>query len=574
MYPIQIRIENFLSYRDSGKIDLNDKTIIVGENNAGKSNFVEALREFFRFSNRARQDIENFHGRDGDKQIRITVWFDGMTEEEADDFKQGRGEPDDAEYAVRLVSEYNDREKRAETNKYQQLVDGENRVWSDATGLANSLDSHLPDVSYYGADRSLEDAAKTSNKNSLLFKLLGSVYEDLPEEDRTELETNRDELKQELEDDTPEPIEKLIENLDDKLDKQVSIDGELDIEFDIPSVKEMVQQHATVWTSQDRVDRINDLGSGSQMSFILSCIWEVANRETGDVFLALEEPENYLHPHSIRELHTTLEELTGENNFIVLTTHSPELASPRDLRDVRRVTRYNGASEIKQPGDELSTEDVEKLRTIEAPETSEMFFSRSLIICEGASDRDVLRIANQLLADGNRDMSTFDAEGVSVINANGKRNVSVYLRVANHFGIPTLALLDTDEPREEYDEDTYIDWETIRECRKLSDRFVMLEGDLERALFEETGVEAFHNTMERLSELGMANNYDANPEDLRKKKQRQDEMETMTDVFIDYFNKCDPSKPALGRELAKRLDVDSFPDNLQGIIEDSIEIAR
>jgi putative ATP-dependent endonuclease of OLD family len=290
MNPVQIRIENFLSYQDSGKVDLNNKTILVGENNAGKSNFIEALRQFFRFSSRARQDLDKFFNRNEDKEIRITVWFDDLTDEEAREFDNGVDEPEDAELAVRLVSTYNSREDRAETNDYQLLISGssgDENEWAKTTGLANSLSDRLPDVSHYGADRELDDAAKTSNKSSLLYKLLGSAYDDIPDESIEQFESDRDRLKEKLEERTPESIEELIENLSTKMSRQVSIDGNLDVKFEIPTVKEMVQRNATILTNVDRKDRIGQMGSGSQMSFVLSCIWEVANRETDDVHPSL-----------------------------------------------------------------------------------------------------------------------------------------------------------------------------------------------------------------------------------------------------------------------------------------------
>lgn len=575
VYPTQIRVENFLSYEDSGKVNIDNKTILVGENNAGKSNFVDAVREFFRFSNRARQDLNNFYKRDEGRTIRITVWFDELTDEGREEFSNGVDEPEDAELAVRLVSEYNSKEGRAETNDYQLLIDGESgSEWAKTTGLANTLSDLVPEVSHYGAERELDDAAKTSNKSSLLYKLLGSAYDDIPPNGIEEFEEDRARLKQKLEEDTPEPIEDLTENISSMMGRQVSIDGDLAIEFEIPTVKEMVQRHATVLTGEDQEDTLGDMGSGSQMSFLLSCIWEIANRDTEDVFLTLEEPENYLHPHSIRELHATIEELAGGGDFVILTTHSPELAGPGDLNSIRRVERSNGKSKIKQPSDNLEQKDIQALETIESAETKEIFFSRSLIVCEGASDRDVLQIANDLLAKGNQNMRAFDAEGVSVVQSQGKHNVPKYLRVANEFGIPTIAILDTDIRRDDDEDNSAVDWDTIRESRRLSDRFVMLEEDLERALFEEISLETFHETMDHLSKIDIIREYDRSLEDLQTEKDCNPSIDSETDLFIRYFNDYSPSKPALGRELARRCEVETFPDRLQRIVEDAVELSK
>jgi putative ATP-dependent endonuclease of OLD family len=240
MRPTQIRVKNFLSYEDSGEIDINNKTIIVGENNAGKSNFVNAIRTFFRFSSRRRQDLNNFYNRNKNKKINITVWFDDLSEEEKEDFSEGLNEPSTGELAVRLISEYNSDDGRAETNDYQQLVNNDSNKWEKKSGLANTLDNHLPDVAHYGAERELDDAAKTSNKSSLLFKLLGSAYDEISEENKKDLEKGREELQKQLRKETPTPIDELVGSLNEKMSNQVKIDGELNIGFDIPGVREMV----------------------------------------------------------------------------------------------------------------------------------------------------------------------------------------------------------------------------------------------------------------------------------------------------------------------------------------------
>lgn len=574
MRPTQIQIENFLSYENSGKVDINNKTIIVGENNAGKSNFVDALRTFFRFSSRRRQDLDNFHNRDEDKQIRITVWFE-LCDEEREEFDEGLDEPSTGELAVRLVSEYNSEEERAETNDYQRLTDSENDEWKKRTGLANTLDGLLPEVAHYDAERELDDAAKTSNKNSLLFRLLGSAYDDIPQEDKEALEKRRGELQEQLGEETPAPIEELVESLDKKMSSQVTMDGELNVGFDIPEVREMVQRHATVWTDDEQADEIADMGSGSQMSFVLSCIWETAEREkeTEDDFITLEEPENHLHPHSVRQLHTAVNELAGDDDFIFLTTHSPELASPRDINNILRVEHSEGSSEITQVTDQIGDRDIQVLKTIESRGTSEMLFSRAVIICEGETDSDVLRIASQLLADSNERMQPFDSKAISVVDAGSKNNVPVYLRMAHEFSIPAVAVIDTDVLREDDDTDPKdVDVETIRECQKLSDEFQMLEEDLEHALFQEVSLEQFHKSMEQLSNLDLTDNYDQSLTGLNKWLKEHKDI-SKNEIMKELFDECDPPKPALGRELSRRCEVESFPDRLQGVVEKANELA-
>lgn len=570
MRPTQIQIENFLSYENSGKVEINNKTIIVGENNAGKSNFVDALRTFFRFSSRRRQDLDKFHNRDEDKQIQITVWFDQLCDEEREEFDEGLDEPSTGELAVRLVSEYNSEEERAETNDYQRLTDSENNEWKKKTGLANTLDGLLPKVAHYEAERELDDAAKTSNKSSLLFKLLGSAYDDIPQEDKEALERRRDKLQEQLGEETPTPIDNLVTSLDEKMNKQVTMDGELDIGFDIPEVREMVQRHATVWTDEEQADEIADMGSGSRMSFLLSCIWEMTKRETDDVFLTLEEPENYLHPHSVRQLSATIDDLAGDGDFVFLTTHSPELASVRDIGAIKRIKMSDGSSEVQYVDREFDEDDEEQLETVASREVNELFFSRAVIVCEGSSDRDALRIADELTSRAIPDRNPLDAEGVSVIEAGGKDSVPLYLKLADQLDIPSVALLDDDND-DESNED--IDEELVSKCEELSKRFFRLEEDLEHSFLEKITIETFHKSMERLEEIGVEPGYDENLE-IMKEEVENNPNTSMLDKKISKYEHYNPSKPPFARQVARRSDVDTLPDKIQDVVEAAVRISE
>lgn len=570
MRPTQIQIENFLSYENSGKVEINNKTIIVGENNAGKSNFVDALRTFFRFSSRRRQDLDKFHNRDEDKQIRITVWFDQLCDEEREEFDEGLDEPSTGELAVRLVSEYNSEEERAETNDYQRLTDSENDEWKKKTGLANTLDGLLPEVAHYDAERELDDAAKTSNKSSLLFRLLGSAYDDIPQEDKEALKKRRDELQEQLGEETPTPIDNLVTSLDEKMNKQVTMDGELDIGFDIPEVREMVQRHATVWTDEEQADEIADMGSGSRMSFLLSCIWEMTKRETDDVFLTLEEPENYLHPHSVRQLSATIDDLAGDGDFVFLTTHSPELASVRDIGAIKRIKMPDGSSVVRYVDREFDEDDEEQLETVASREVNELFFSRAVIVCEGSSDRDALRIADELTSRTIPDRNPLDAEGVSVIEAGGKDSVPLYLKLANQLDIPSVALLDDDND-DESNED--IDEELVSKCERLSDKFFRLEEDLEHSLLEQITIKIFHKSMERLEEIGIEPGYDENLEKM-KKEAKNNPNTSMLDKKISKYEHYNPSKPPFARQVARRSDVDTLPNKIRDVVEAAVGISE
>jgi putative ATP-dependent endonuclease of the OLD family len=74
-----VRIENFRGFKDE-TINFNDYTCLVGANGSGKSTVLAALNVFFRQYKDSKTDLsklsaEDFHHKDVDKPITITVTF-------------------------------------------------------------------------------------------------------------------------------------------------------------------------------------------------------------------------------------------------------------------------------------------------------------------------------------------------------------------------------------------------------------------------------------------------------------------------------------------------------------------
>ena len=85
-----VRIKNFRSFRDV-TIPFNDYTCLVGANGAGKSTVLTALNIFFRDSenvpvNISTLDKEDFHAKDIEKPIIITITFANLSDQAKSDF--------------------------------------------------------------------------------------------------------------------------------------------------------------------------------------------------------------------------------------------------------------------------------------------------------------------------------------------------------------------------------------------------------------------------------------------------------------------------------------------------------
>jgi len=86
-----IRIENFRSFQDETVL-FDDYTCLVGPNGGGKSTVLYALNVFFRETENSSTDVinlsaEDFHQKNSDNPIRITVTFVDLNDDAKKDFK-------------------------------------------------------------------------------------------------------------------------------------------------------------------------------------------------------------------------------------------------------------------------------------------------------------------------------------------------------------------------------------------------------------------------------------------------------------------------------------------------------
>ena len=81
-----VRIENLGSFSNA-VVPLSDYTCLVGPNGAGKSTVLYALNIFFRESKELGElKLEDFHRKNTEKPVRITVTFNNLGEEAQEDF--------------------------------------------------------------------------------------------------------------------------------------------------------------------------------------------------------------------------------------------------------------------------------------------------------------------------------------------------------------------------------------------------------------------------------------------------------------------------------------------------------
>jgi putative ATP-dependent endonuclease of OLD family len=180
---------------------------------------------------------------------------------------------------------------------------------------------------------------------------------------------------------------------------------------------------------------LSEKGSGIQSATIIG-LFSYYTRKVNvstSALLCVEEPELYLHPHARRVVSAKLDDFISHGqNQVVITTHSPEFISAIDELAVILV---------RKEGNETNAAAVNATRIrqllFDANQT-ELFFADKVVLCEGL-DAPVLRLIANAIYPG-----MLDQQNVSVIGVGGKERLALLVKALVNLGIRCYIMTDFD----------------------------------------------------------------------------------------------------------------------------------
>ena len=459
MFLERISIVNFRGIRNL-TLNLSETTILIGENNTGKSTILKALELCLSHPLNRRGGVfseYDHHLSGADSQpveseaIEIVFHFAERSENEWPDaviqiLDQAVQVDDDGRQSVKLRvrSKFDDATEDFSTTWDFLNPKGEELIQAKQPRYIIELQRLAP-VFYLAA---LRDSAQEFRPGSQFWRPFVRSLKIAPDL-RQELETELAELNQRVLD-AHGSFDAIKEQLG-RTSKVVPLDSANPVEIEaLPSkVFDILSRTQVMLTATSGVRLpIGRHGEGTQ-SLAVICLFDafLQNRlpdsytEHTAPILALEEPEAHLHPAAIKGISDLLMGLKGQK---VIATHSGDLAGNVPLLSLRRLRRKDGAITVHQIEEgTLSETDERKIEYHIRSTRGSFLFARCWLLVEGETESIIFgncaRICGYDLV----------SEGIAVV-AFAQAGVESFIKLADQLGIEWLVVADSDSDGNRY----------------------------------------------------------------------------------------------------------------------------
>lgn len=434
-----IIIKNFRNLNNT-KIELHPTTnFIVGENDLGKSNFLDLLDLLL---NKGRFPEEDFSDENKDIEILFSLILD---QAEYGVFEDNFNPQNCDKITIKATQGLHDFVRYHHVDTGQEIFRKQLRCLNYIR--YDPLRKPVDELSFF----------KRKGAGKLLHYLVDQFLSN-------NTEYGEDIVNEEF-------SKKIVEYINERL-KKISVLNEFEIETAFENDNIDLIRRMLVIEDSNGFD-IKQIGHGVQFSVLIifsilgklmeiidgkthqDCIFHKDNKNSISLILGLDEPEIHLHPYRQRNLMNYINKILSnrETNFSsllkdlfnidningqsIIVTHSPNIIS-ENYKQINRFYKEDGLIKIKSGNNITLDYQLEKHLRINFPYIKEAFFSRCNIIVEGHSEYGAFPIFAK------RTGTDLDKLGISITKAASKDSVVPLMNLLNSFNISNVGIMDGD----------------------------------------------------------------------------------------------------------------------------------
>lgn len=383
-----ITIENFRSIKRITNLPLNNFNVFVGQNNHGKTNFLEAIEWFYNGTG-VLTDIKNKDSSEGEN-INVSVLFD--------DVQEGLNKMSNEKNKItleKLIGEEDciiiKREITKEEGNKRKIKIGDSDFVDHGTGFDKALNDFLPKLEYITTSYNLKDVSKYTSK-SQIGQMLGGVVNAILESSDPKYKLFIETFNELFIDEgsrVSQEMSQLAETTKVFLHKQFPDCEKVFFEVKEPKIEDMLKGF-DISLDDGHKTTAEEKGDGMQRALMLSIIQTFAEYRRKDeniknfIFM-IDEAELHLHPTAQRNLKNTLLELASNNDQVIITSHSSVLISDDiNTQNLFKVEKKNKITNINL-FDGRSKPSV--IFDLLGGSPADLLLPRNFLLVEGTSDR-------------------------------------------------------------------------------------------------------------------------------------------------------------------------------------------
>ena len=479
----KVIINNFRSFGESQIIELNNQTVLIGNNSSGKTTVLQVLSKLF--SDKQNDRIirkSDFHLPKGLRpgENSRTLFIETIFEfDELDGTAYSPAIPSFFEHftvsqgdakpflRIRLESSWEDDgtvEGSIDTQIYY-ISSAEDIIKDEDMHRAHRKDLDKIRVLYVPASRTPEKELGNAS-GSMLSRLVNSI--NWTDDEIKEITNKIDELNNTFLSESG-----ALTQINQEIQKSWKLYHEdnrftqAELTINSSEMAGALRQIALKFspTTTEEAFTVSDLGDGLRSIFYFSLVDSILDIELKIIkdreenpdnprfklippiltILAIEEPENHIAPHHIGKLVKRFKQLSNnDNSQVVLTSHSPAIVKriePEDLRYLR-IENNDRVLQTIVSGIQLPQAIDESYKYIKGAIQAypELYFAKLVVLGEGDSEELLLPKFFDLLG------KEIDSSQISIVPLGG-RHVNYFWKLLNSLKIPYITLLDFDNER-------------------------------------------------------------------------------------------------------------------------------
>ena len=453
----EVRIRNFRSLKEVD-VSLDWLTVLIGENNSGKTSFLDALFAAIGAGKReiSKEDIfltpsENKVPRDRKVTIDLLIRPSNDNGDIIDSFPEGsywvelwgegvsQDDSDNEYVGIRTQMKWDSTQGEYKTER-KFLKDWQNDPKGAETKESIST-AQIEPLALYLLDAKRDISDELRSRSSFWYRLVSE-----PGLDDKTIKELEDALTM-LNDDIISGSEVLVhvqDHLDD-LYKTIGGDrGSVSITPIPRHVRDLSKgMDVNFATKGAQTFPLARHGMGTRslaavLMFRAYSTWRQKNAKDDKIhpILALEEPEAHLHPQAHRALFKQIEEMPGQR---IISTHSPYIAGQAKIAQFRHFQKDGANTAVTQMDmTPLDPEDLLKIDRMVMNTRGELLYARALVFFEGEQTEDQ---ALPIFAEKYWGQHP-NALGITLVGVGGYGKYLPFMRLASSFEIPWYIFSD------------------------------------------------------------------------------------------------------------------------------------